>query len=239
MLQKKIPKSFETIIFKSLFHKGCYLLPKKRDTKQFGLKYKYVCAILRNLVLNYWIVIHNKRKKHLKELCEAYSGNNLVLLSNKYDVPPYQLYLWLTKDCKCESAEKNIAIESDHFTFQKSQTASLRFEKAIGKDLSNINISYKTQDDLLGQKLTPDFLLENPIMFMDSKVHWIDAKNFYGGDNSFTQRSLQKQAQKYNEAFGNGMFIFRYSCCVTLTVKNTILVSYGCFKSNINNIYYV
>jgi len=59
-----------------------------------------------------------------------------------------------------------------------------------------------------GNSLTPDFLLDTPVVINGQRVHWIDAKNYPMYGSKLVASSLAKQAQKYNKAFGPGAFVF-------------------------------
>lgn len=67
---------------------------------------------------------------------------------------------------------------------------------------------YKTEADLKGEPLTPDFLVKD---FGDIK--WIDAKNYPHFDSVLTKHKLIKQSAKYTAAFGPGMFVFNGVWC--------------------------
>ena len=61
----------------------------------------------------------------------------------------------------------------------------------------------KTEEELKGQSLTPDFLLKDM-----GKYKWLDAKNYPHFDSKMTREKLKKQATKYTDAFGPGIFVF-------------------------------
>ena len=44
-------------------------------------------------------------------------------------------------------------------------------------------------------------------------VHWIEAKNFYGGAVTMLCKQLRKQTTKYVEHFGPGVVVFRGGFC--------------------------
>lgn len=221
-----ITKSLQNKVW-ALIKKGNYKYPSKKEVKSFirenKIKYKYFQAVYGNLILNKWIL--SQKPKHLN-----YNGN-LLDLSVKHDIPPYMLYQILKKKYQISKREEEIAIKHDDFfnpqKTKMSQIKSKKFEENVAKKL--IGLKYKTEEDLKGSPLTPDFLLTEPFIYNNKTMHWIDAKNFYGSDLPFTYKMLRKQADKYNKAFGSGMFVFRYSFCETLQIPDTELISYKDF----------
>ena len=91
----------------------------------------------------------------------------------------------------------------------KINERSKKFEHCVQVRLDEMGIKYQTEYDLKGQALTPDFLLENSQLFVnDEIVHWIDVKNYPHYNSALTKKKLRLQAEKYNKAFGPGLFIF-------------------------------
>jgi len=93
---------------------------------------------------------------------------------------------------------------------ERIHEAATKFEEAVGARLRALGVGFATEQDSRqsGSMLTPDFLLDEPIVINGRRVHWIDAKNYpmYGG--KLVAKGLEKQAQKYNGAFGPGAFVF-------------------------------
>lgn len=115
--------------------------------------------------------------------------------------------------------QQKIAAMHDHATTaheDNSVAASLLFEAEIQRFLDHHQVQYKTQNDLKqpGQ-LTPDFLLTSPVKFGKHDVHWIDAKDFFGGATPFMSKKTRTQASKYIDAFGSGAMV--YSRGITAT----------------------
>jgi hypothetical protein len=91
----------------------------------------------------------------------------------------------------------------------KISERSKAFEHCVQERLDEMGIKYQTEYDLKGQSLTPDFLLENRQLFVNNEiVHWIDAKNYPHYKSALTKKKLRLQAEKYNNAFGPGLFVF-------------------------------
>lgn len=190
--------------------------------------------------MNHWFTSHHTKLAQIHDICKLYN-NNLLTLSKKYDIPPYQLFNWITKKCSIASQERDVAIANDDYTNPEKQRLSQeqaeRFERHIARQLKKAGIPYQTQDELIktGSHLTPDFLIQTPIQLDGKLIHWIDAKNYYGGNNPFTKKSLKPQAKKYNIAYGQGLFVFRYSYADKLMIDNTNLMSYKEFKQALKN----
>ncbi|KAH9258246.1 hypothetical protein BASA81_003295 [Batrachochytrium salamandrivorans] len=108
--------------------------------------------------------------------------------------------------------QQKIAALHDHATTaheDNSVAASLLFEAEIQRFLDHHQVQYKTQNELKkpGQ-LTPDFLLTSPVKFGKHEVHWIDAKDFFGGASPFMSKKTKTQASKYIDAFGSGAMVY-------------------------------
>lgn len=88
------------------------------------------------------------------------------------------------------------------------QLASAAYEKTVGRFLSQKNIKYRTEEQLRGSSLTPDFLLDDPVIINESPVYWIDAKNYPMWGSRLVAAGIAKQARKYTDAFGPGAFVF-------------------------------
>jgi hypothetical protein len=159
------------------------------------------------------------------------------VLTRNPRLPPYQLY----RRCGSGVISEEAATRLDDFTTPErgraTSAAAERFERIVEKRLrtSMPGCRFKTQADLMGSRVTPDFLFDQPLVLDDSIVlNWIDAKNSFGGDNKFTLSRLRKQGDKYNEAFGHGAFLFRYSFSEVLPQKlddRYTLISWRAFRS--------
>lgn len=90
--------------------------------------------------------------------------------------------------------------------------------------------NYKTQQHLVDHQretigeliATPDLYFPNGVIINGKKLYWIDAKNFYGADTNNIRSGLKKQAKRYNQLYGQGAFIFKYSFSLSLR-KNFLL----------------
>ncbi|BCS83339.1 hypothetical protein QLL95_gp0784 [Cotonvirus japonicus] len=126
---------------------------------------------------------------------------------------------------------KNLTSINSHYN-QKVHERSKRFEISLENYLDYENIKYKTEQDIIREKLynlTPDILLEEPILITTNdakkqKVNWIDAKNYTLINIPFIIKNLKKQAQKYNNTFGNGAFVFHYGFDESVNIPDTIIL---------------
>ena len=86
------------------------------------------------------------------------------------------------------------------------------------------NAPYKTQPDMVKEQTetmgraiaTPDIYFPKGIKINGRKIFWIDAKNFYGANISNIRGGLKKQVKRYNQLYGPGAVIFKYSYSIGL-----------------------
>jgi len=223
-------------IFNDLFVKGNYkkFKPNKNLKNKYGLKLKYIRAIYVNHLHNHIIRRHPIVKHKLKYI----KLTNPIKLSKKLDYPPNLLLKMLIKYFKFQPSKKleEKCLKLDYYNnpdyYVKSKYNSYLFEKKLQK-LFNSN-NYKTEEQLKKEKykLTPDILFTIPFIYENKSIFWIDGKNYFGGYNKFTISTIVKQYKKYNDYFGEGMFVFRYGYSKYLTskLKNITIVSYDEIK---------
>lgn len=99
----------------------------------------------------------------------------------------------------------------------RARARSQAYEDALGAHLRRLGLRFQTEDDLRrahrasggqGPLLTPDYLLDEPVLIDGSPVHWIDAKDYPMYGSRLVARSLASQAAKYTAAFGPGAMVF-------------------------------
>lgn len=98
----------------------------------------------------------------------------------------------------------------------RTRARSQAFEDAVGGYLLSLGVAYKTEEELRAARLeapgtpllTPDFLLESPVMIGGRRVAWIDAKDYPAVDDPLVARSTEKQVRKYTDAFGEGALVY-------------------------------
>ena len=90
------------------------------------------------------------------------------------------------------------------------------FELAIESILVQMNVSFVTQQDLEREQLrdfgtpfvTPDFLILDELYVNGERIHWIDAKAFYGSNIKSQILDTARQMNRYIELWGVGSIIF-------------------------------
>ena len=108
-----------------------------------------------------------------------------------------------------------------------AKTRSIEFEDLVAKKLSDLHIKFKTEvhikeeadgaaanadGDDVEPLLTPDFLFTDPnqnIKLNGIEIKWIEVKNYPYYKHRFLEKNVQKQAKKYYNKYGNGVFIFK------------------------------
>jgi len=236
-----IPHTIEINIFKTLFQKGNYKKLKINNTikdvlKNYNITFKIARAIVSNYTTDHVIKQHHLINHKLKKL--HITDDNILEVSKKIDFPPYQLLKMCEKSYgrKFKGETVELCLKNDDYSnplnMRKIGEKALKFEKRVEKYLKKSAIEYQTQDDLIkiGSKLTPDFLLKEPLIYKGDKIIWIDAKNSFGANNSFSRKNLEKQNKKYNDHFGQGLFIFHYSYSDALKINKGIFIDYDEFK---------
>lgn len=240
-----IPYNTEINIFKTLFQKGNYKKLKINDTikdvlKKYNISFKIARAIVSNYTTDHVIKQHHLINHKLKKL--HITDENILEVSKKIDFPPYQLLRMCEKNYKRKFKGETIelCLKNDDYSnpinMRKIGEKALQFEKRLEKYLKKSGLEYQTQDDLtkIGSQLTPDFLLKEPLLYKGEKIIWIDAKNSFGANNSFSRKNLDKQNKKYNNYFGQGLFVFHYSYSDELKIDKGIFIDYNEFKLLLN-----
>jgi len=180
------------------------------------------------------------RPNNMKSIVTQYRPGRLQYISNKYNVPP----LWLLKRLARTRQEKlndaklskdlRFAVDNDISSakwLRKESTASKDFEDRVGQWLTEHKILYIDEEKLKEEQIreygraiaTPDFLLKKPIVISGQTIHWIDAKNYILFD-SFLLEHVKKQAQRYNNLFGNGALIFSMGVVENVTIPSTLVL---------------
>ena len=90
------------------------------------------------------------------------------------------------------------------------------FELEIQRLLTERGVAFSTNLTSTAENpLTPDFLIKSEVEFVDPardvrfRVHWIDAKDHWGGvSDAMFDRKAKAQALKYVESFGSGVLVY-------------------------------
>ena len=113
-----------------------------------------------------------------------------------------------------------------------SRKKSQEFEDDLAAYLKkNYPHDFYTENDIKAQKLhhiTPDILFKEPVQLEVNgeiyTIRWIDAKNYILINTPFMLTSLKKQAEKYNNAFGMGAFVFHYGFDSSIKIPGVIML---------------
>ena len=206
-----------------------------------------------SIIKNNMIIQYAHLKINNTQIAEEYVKTNVLNLSKKYSASPINIIrivfihrglnnneirkLFFNKDKMNEYDRKQfeLAIEYDNYGFvdeKKVLDMSMGFEYEIEEILKLNNIKYKTQKELTEEQSlegrvysTPDFLILSELYINDSRVHWIDAKNYYGAYNNFVVKKIKKQTEKYVNLYGSGCIIFKYGVSSKINLKDIICVN--------------
>ena len=134
-------------------------------------------------------------------------------------------------------------IDKISLVIQRQETNSRIRAQDFENELADfLRVSYKipfrTENDIRRDgdyTVTPDILFDYDIDLrvdgIDYKVRWLDAKNYILVDVPFILKSLKKQADKYNEIFGMGAFVFGYGYDKSIKIPGTIMLDASFLKS--------
>ena len=105
------------------------------------------------------------------------------------------------------------------------------FEQKLVDYLKSLKVTdFRTEKEIRRDQdltITPDILFNEPIIIEINgekhKVKWIDAKNSTLTDSPFILKSIYKQADKYNKAFGSGAMVFHYGFDTSININTLVL----------------
>lgn len=114
----------------------------------------------------------------------------------------------------------------------ESRDRAEQFEIDLGKVLTNMNVPFKTQDELSVEQIkvhgrainTPDFLMRSDLVINGHPIKWIDAKNFYGANTFMIKISIKKQTKKYLNKWGPGAIVFRHGFSEKLNISPDVMM---------------
>ena len=242
-----IPIKIEKLIKNYVFNSRDFNKPNLSSLKYNKINKKTLKSMIILHTQNKIIKNYSKVYKNKKKLYSEYNKKiNILDLSVKYNISPLTIFRIILKvrgfnknkikniisqgiNDPYDNKQLKLAIKNDYYTGinkEKQLQKSLEYENKIQKFLDKHNINYETQDDLIKKNslLTPDFLIKSNLQINNKNIYWIDAKNFYGAYTRINIYNLQKQASKYNNAFGSGAFVFSKNFSDKLKIKNTLLL---------------
>lgn len=214
---------------------------------------KIVISINSSFMKNYIIEHYNNLSKYSNKILNDYNNINVLKLSEKYDLSPVTIIKFIFEkkyNMKLSKIVKNIKILNDYdkkqlhtatnndayYTLDQTnqQQEAINFEKKVEDFLIKNNIKYSTQEQLSEEQIkkygkavnTPDFLINSEFSIDGMKIHWIDAKNFYGANIRFIKNKIKKQVIKYIDEYGDGCIVFNLGYNEMLKIDNVMFVSY-------------
>jgi hypothetical protein len=249
-----IPFDLEKKLYQKLIVKGDFGKADKKKINKLSIKYNVDSNILKSLrsqlLKEKVIKRHFLVKKYKLDILNDYQSNDILWLSNKYDISPMTIIRMIIEEKyndKFKKALKKINLddrkqlelaEINDITSQMDQTElqkeSIEFEIKIAKVLKKKEVRFKTQEDLIKEQeemygkaiITPDFLLDEEIIINDKKVKWIEVKNFYGSNVKHFRNSVKKQINRYYNKWGRGCIVYRYAYSSELNYDDNIIISF-------------
>lgn len=165
---------------------------------------------------------------------DEYERDGLRMVAARHDLPPWRLLCWMHPEVKYYVSDElkdeyTWALENDvdsPLKYAEMQRAASEFEHTVAQWLDAVNVTYRTQEQLVDEQTaahgravaTPDFLFDKPLKIAVTQhghrrihtIHWIDCKNYMLFDASFIVTSSRRQAEKYRAMFGEGAFVYRW-----------------------------
>lgn len=163
--------------------------------------------------------------------------NELMTFLIQNNLPVSYVYKLLDKKSEIKNiSQQNISIlktiiNNNEIANKEIIRRSKEFEISLEKYIDTFQISYRTEEDIRIDKdyvLTPDILFDTPITLIvnnvEYKIRWMDAKNYTLFNVQFIMKSLNKQASKYYNVFGQGAFVFHYGFDNSITIPNVVIL---------------
>lgn len=189
------------------------------SSKKWGLTPERTLAIYFNTARDVAIRHSAGITQRLHEIQAFYNQKkDLLQTAMRWRIPPYLLGVKLKGVSRAElEAVERVDVFSTPAVQRKSHESAEEFEKILEEILSIAGKTFQTQTDLVAEQreqhgraiATPDFYFDPPLILHKRRLAWIDAKDYYGGDNYFTRRTIKKQLEKYAH-LGDGLFVFRW-----------------------------
>lgn len=192
-------------------------------------------------------------------------GESVLQLSRRFDFPPVAIFRAILTsrgwskvkirdslrqpDKKMEKRdvdEFRKAEEKDRVTNVDQGDTAIKadlFEVVVGNYLDKHGINYRRQEDLLKEQQkehgrpvnTPDFLIMDKLEVNGEQIAWIDAKNFYGANLSFTKKKTRKQMNRYIDEWGFGAIVYRHSFCDAVNIPGVLKLDHTPLDISIMN----
>lgn len=219
---------------------------------------KVIVSIKSTTISQHLVYESQNIEKKLPVIVNDYNNNlNIVSISVEHDYSPLNLMRLIVEQkysIKLQRAIKSnvlteydliqlaTALNNDNYAvFDMSEPEKLanEFEKKIQLKLDHLGVKYLTQKELVNEQLinfgrrisTPDFQILSDLYINGQKINWIDAKNFFGIDNSLNNKKIKKQTQKYINGFGTGLIIFSLGFTDTLKIDGVLFSDFNGFQN--------
>ena len=226
---------------------------KVHEEYKVSMDPKIIVSINSSFMKNYIIEHYNNLSKYSNNIIKGYNNMDVLKLSEKYDLSPVSIIKLIFEkkyNVKLSKIAKNIKILNDYdkkqlytatsndayYTLDQTnqQHDAINFEKKVEEFLIKNNIKYSTQEQLAEEQIkkygkainTPDFFIKSEFSIDGKKIHWIDAKNFYGANIRFIKNKIIKQTKKYIDTYGDGCIVFNLGYNEMLKINNVLFVSY-------------
>jgi hypothetical protein len=110
----------------------------------------------------------------------------------------------------------------------EKREAAMVFEGICAAYLALLGVNFKTEKqqrqerDKKGKLVTPDFILEPPLLLTNGQAcGWIEVKHFYGAgslsdDGLSACGRIPQKSKEYVKQFGPGAYLFAYGCSESL-----------------------
>ena len=117
-----------------------------------------------------------------------------------------------------ELNELQIAKDNDIIGYQTNCTFAAEWEDTVYNFLDQNQIKYITEDTIKlhgnEESGTPDCLLIDDLYINGQQIRWIEFKSFFASglreNTYFTKKSICRQIQKYDEAYGSGAMVLKH-----------------------------
>lgn len=194
-----------------------------------------------------------KVKRHDRRLHRQWKqGTSLVQLARNHDFPPTLMALIVLEkegiskrqfwkllsgldDVKSERLRRELLQVCEEDLVYSPEGTEKQYERgAWGEErlrswLEAKGVRFRSEEELRAEfDKTPDALLNEPLEYDGSKVHWIESKATFG-DPIEIGRHIRRQLKPYVETFGKGLVVywFGYVKDVDLRLPGGVSISDG------------
>ena len=215
-----------------------------------GVNYSVLLGLRSTAVVHQYMTWNNKPNNIIAVFRSSLRSHNLNIINfiayNFYkDVGwnPNIVYKTIKKTPEYLNAPKNIqddlsnVIKSIKEKDERISQYALRFEDKLRKYFNELGIDFRSEKELrdAGAKVTLDIVFDESIFIqIDDKImeiNWLDAKNYMCiGKRSFLFKGLKKQAKRFNDAYGEGGFVFAQGYVSNVNIVDTWLFSADSFN---------